>query len=304
MKNISITLIGIAFLISSCNKQTDTVLTANETKRTDHTSLELDLDKAEDNMTAFIKVRGSLDPNEEVIFYANGKIYGYVEGERDKPLMGYEMYNIGRNIKIAENEYQLLTNEVLLYTDLKTGEVIEQFTNPYTEESVDVLHVWNSPVNQEQKLIGKYGPWGVNHNKYGEDMICMNADIFLAYPSPITIEEYPENSQSNLYEATELFQFFFSEKDVNNPELTSVPTTISWTRIGPWLPWMKMGQRQGNLVYQGAGYKILEKDYETMPKILTDYVMKHEPTYRHAPTKMTKPNETSWTYFKKMNPKN
>ncbi len=266
-------------------------------------SLDLDLDDPKDNLLAFVKVRGSLDPEDEVIFYANGKIYGFVEGERDKPLMGYEMYNIARNVKVDEYDYQLLTNEVLLYTDLVTGEVLEKFENPYTKEVVDVVHVWNSPVNQEQKLQGKYGPWGVNHNTYGDDMICMNADIFLAYPSPLTVEAYPDNAQSDLYEATELFQFFFSEKDINNPELNSVPSTISWTRIGPWLPWMRMGQRQGNLVYQGAGYKLMEEDYDLMPKVLTEYVMSHKPEYRHAPLTMTKPNETSWTYFKKLNPK-
>jgi len=91
----------------------------------------LDLDDPVDNMQAFIKVRGSLNPDEEVIFYANGKIYGFVDGERHKPLMGFETYNIGRVVNEGENAYTLLTNEVLLYTDLKTGQVLEKFNNPY-----------------------------------------------------------------------------------------------------------------------------------------------------------------------------
>ncbi len=288
-------------LILSC-KQAQ-VINSTVTPTIEPTFLNLDLDKPEDNMLAFVKVRGSLDENEEVIYYANGKIYGFVGGERDKPLMGFEMYNIGRNVKVAENEYQLLTNEVLLYTDLKTGEVLEQFENPYTGETVEVTHVWNSPVNQEYKLSGRFGPWGVNHNKYGEDMICMNADIFLAYPSPLTVEEFPENAQSDLYEAAELFQFFFSERDVNNPMIKSVPTTISWTRLGPWLPWLKMAQRPGNMVYQGAGYKLSEKDYDQMPAVLRNYVLANNPEYRHAPSTFSHPNETSWTYFKKLNSK-
>ncbi len=266
------------------------------------TSLNLNLDNPEDNLTAFIKVRGSLKDGEEVIFYANGTVYGFVEGERDKPLMGFQMYNIGRQVKTGDHSYDLLTNEVLLYTNLKTGEVLEQFQNPYTNETVDVLHVWNSPVNQKQALEGKYGKWGVNHNKLGDDIICMNADIFLAYPSPLSTKEYPKNSQSDLYEAAELFQFFFSEKDMNDPTKNSIECTISWTRMGPWLPWLKMGKHQGNMVYQGAGYKLSETNYDKMPKILTEYVMANKPEYRHAPTEFTSPNETSWTYFKKMNP--
>lgn len=297
MKNFLILLLPLLIFCTSC-KPTNSETADNTTT----TSLNLDLDKAEDNLTAFVKVRGSLNDGEEVIYYANGKIYGFVEGERDKPLMGFEMYNIGKYVKTGENSYNLLTNEVLLYTDLKTGEVLEKFENPYTKETVDVLHVWNSPVNQKAVLEGKYGKWGVNYNKLGDDMICMNADIFLAYPSPLKMAEYPKNSQSDLYEAAELFQFFFSEKELNDPNDKSTECTISWTRLGPWLPWLEMGQRQGKMVYQGAGYKLMETDYDKMPKVLTDYVMKNKPEYRNAPKEYSSPNETSWTYFKKMNP--
>jgi len=166
-----------------------------------------------------------------------------------------------------------------------------------------VLHVWNDPVNQNYVLEGKYGKWGVNHNRYGKDMICMNIDVLLAYPSPLTVEEYPENSQSDLYEAGELFQFFFSEEELNDPNIQSVDCAISWTRIGPWLPWMNMGQSPGKMLYQGAGYKLSEKNYDDMPAVLRDYVLANKPEYRHAPTEFTRPNETSWTYYKKMNPK-
>jgi len=300
MKNNVLLFLVLVLALVAC-KPAATEAGGEESQET--ASLNLNLDDPADNLTAFVKVRGSLTDNEEVIYYANGKIYGFVDGERDKPLMGFEMYNIGRSIKKGDNEYELLTNEVLLYTDLKTGEVLEQFENPYTGETVDVLHVWNSPVNQKQQLEGRFGKWGVNHNKVGDDMICMNADIFLKYPSPLSTAEYPENSQSDDYEAAELFQFFFSEKEMNDPNRNSINCTISWTRLGPWLPWLKMGQRPGNMVYQGAGYKLMETDYDQMPKVLTEYVMNTKPEYRHSPTEFTSPNETSWTYFKKMNPK-
>ena len=300
MKNKAL-LFFIILSFSACQQAADqATAVANQVAST---SLNLDLDDPVDNMKAFIKVRGSMNEEEEVIYYANGKIYGFVDGERDKPLMGFEMYNIGRVVNEGENAYTLLTNEVLLYTDVKTGKVLEKFENPYTGETVDVVHVWNSPVNQKWALESRFGKWGINHNKFGDDVICMNADIFLIYPSPLTVKEFPKNSQSDNYEAAELFQFFFSEKEVNDPNKNSAECTISWTRLGPWLPWLEMGQRQGKMVYQGAGYKLMETDYDKMPKILTDYVMKNKPEYRNAPKEYSSPNETSWTYYKKMNPK-
>jgi len=303
MRNISF-LVLMSLLIVGCSPTVNAPkLDATTNPTPTIPALNLDLDNPIDNLTAFVKVRGSLRDGEEVIYYANGKIYGFVEGERDKPLMAFEMYNIGRTNKTGENSYELLTREVLLYTDLKTGEVLEHFDNPYTEEKVEVFHVWNDPVNQKFVLEGKYGKWGVNHNKYGDDLICMNADVFLAYPSALKVEEFPENSQSDLYEAAELFQFFFSEKEMNNSDMPSIDCSISWTRIGPWLPWLNMGQRQGNMVYQGAGYKLMEKDYDKMPALLRNYVAATKPEYRHAPEEFSGPNETSWTYFKKQKSK-
>jgi len=291
----------LTLLISliSCNPNADV---SSDTNGSTDNNVIYDLDKAEDNLTAFAKVRGSLDSTEEVIYYAKGAIYGIVDGERDKHMMDYEMYNIARLIP-KEEGYQLLTREVLLYTDKETGEVLENYANPYNEKTVDVLHVWNDPVNQNFELEGKYGKWGVNSNKFGNDMICMNADVLLAYPSPIKVADYPENSQSDLYEAGELFQFFVSERQLNDANVNSTDCTISWTRIGPWLPWLEMGQRPGRMLYQGAGYKLSEKNYNDMPSVLTEYVLAHKPEYRHAPETFTSPNETSWTYYKKMNPK-
>ena len=139
----------------------------------------LNLNNPEDNLTAFAKVRGSMDSTEEVIFYANGAIYGFVGGERDKPLMGFEMFNIGKLIPKGPHNYELLTNEVLLYTDINTGAVLDSFLNPYTGVKIPVVHVWNSPVNQKFELEGRFGKWKVNHNKYGDDVLCFNSDIFL-----------------------------------------------------------------------------------------------------------------------------
>ncbi len=99
-----------------------------------------------------------------------------------------------------------------------------------------------------------------------------------------------------------MFQFFFSEADINNPDMANVPAEISWTRIGPWLPWMKMGQRPGNMVYQCSGFKINGDEYDSMPAPFREYIQKHHPEYRHAPDEFSRPNETSWTYFKKQNP--
>ncbi len=262
----------------------------------------LDLSKPEDNLAAFVKVRGSTNESEEIFFYAAGTIYSFIPGERDVPLMGFEMYNVGK-MKKVEGGYHLLTREVGFYKDLKTGQILEQWYNPWIKDTCEVVQVWNDPVNQKFMLKSDRGSWGVPFQEH-EDRIVMYSDIFLHYPSPLKVAEFPENSASDMYEAAELFQFFFSKKDLNNPALTSIPVEVSWTRVGPYLPWMRMGQRPGNLVYQCRGYKITgPKAWEKLPKQMRDYVIQHHPEFAHAPDTFEAPNETSWTYFRKIKSK-
>ncbi|MCU0375178.1 MAG: DUF1838 domain-containing protein [Chitinophagaceae bacterium] len=114
-----------------------------------HAQQPLNLSEVKDNLDAYLKMRASLDTTEQPVFYASGKIYAY---EPDKPwrhLYDFEMYNIARTQKMpGDSGYYLLTREMLVYKDPKTGEILKNWTNPWTGEVVEVLPVWNDPVNQ------------------------------------------------------------------------------------------------------------------------------------------------------------
>ena len=43
----------------------------------------------------------------------------------------------------GEVGYRLISREVMLYLDPDTGEVLRTWDNPYTGETVDVIHVAN-----------------------------------------------------------------------------------------------------------------------------------------------------------------
>jgi hypothetical protein len=258
----------------------------------------IDLDKPEDNLAAFVRMRASLDLDKETVYYWKGLVYSYVPGERGRPLFELEAYNIARIVTV-EGGYQMLTREVALYKDLETGEILERWYNPFIEDTVNVLHVWNDPVNQQLLLKGRFGDWGVPWMRMGEGRVAMYSDIFLYYPSPLKKEDFPENSRSDMYQAAELFQFFIGEEELNDRSKPSVYSEVGWTRISDFLPWMRMGERPGNLVYHCRGYKIMDGGFEALPKQMREYVLKNQPRFAGAPKTFTQPNETSWTYFKK-----
>ncbi|HMO38533.1 MAG TPA: DUF1838 family protein [Saprospiraceae bacterium] len=259
-------------------------------------SVALDLDKPEDNLTAFVKMRASLKAGEETVYYWKGIIYSYIPGERGLPLFELEAYNVARIVPV-EGGYQMLTREVALYKDLKTGEILEKWYNPFIQDTVNVVHVWNDPVNQQYLLKGRFGDWGVPWMRMGDGRIAMYSDIFLLYPSPLKREAFPENSRSDLYQASELFQFFINEADLNDASKQHVYSEVGWTRISDFLPWMRMGDRPGHLIYHCRGYKLMDGTFDALPAQVKAYVREHQPQFMHAPDTFESPNMTSWRYF-------
>jgi len=256
----------------------------------------LDLSKPEDNLKAFVKMRASLDTNEVTVYYWTGRIYSYIDGERGKPLFDLEAMNIAL-IKKVGDDYQMLTREAAVYRDIISGKIIEKWYNPYINDSVDVVHVWNDPVNQTYALKGRFGDWGVPYKDQGDGRVCMYSDIFLLYPSPLPVKDFPMNSRSDNYQAAELFQFFIDKDQLLSPKTKNIYSEVGWTRFSDFLPWMNMSNKSGNLVYQCRGYKT-NGGFETIPKEFRDYILKHKPEFAAPPTEYKTPNMTSWKYFR------
>ncbi|MFN4279386.1 DUF1838 family protein [Thermosynechococcus sp.] len=66
--------------------------------------------------------------------------------------------------------------------------------------------------------------------------------------------------------------------------------TLSF-RLGPWLPWMRMGDRPGYLIYSATGRKTLT--VEDLPSLLQEQLERLEASseYREGA------DMTSWLYF-------
>jgi hypothetical protein len=253
----------------------------------------LQLDTPNENMKAYLKARGSLDSAEEVVFYDEGYIYIIQPEKPVKAAFKFQMYNIARFVSTDSGVTQL-SREMLVYEDLTTGQVIDTWYNSITKDSVDVLHVWNDPVN----AILKKGRFSVDYVRMDNGRICFNIDLPLFYPSPLKKKDWPESSRSDMYQAMEMFQFFVNERELLNKKKKNITCDISWTRISDFLPWMKMGDQPGYLIFSSRGWK-LKDGWQSLPQPIKDLVMQEHPEYQHAPLSYTSPNMTSWKYYKK-----
>jgi hypothetical protein len=234
-----------------------------------------------------------------VTYYWAGDAYSRRQGEADKLLFRAEGMNIRQCVSVTDPVrgagYKMVSRELLIYRDTQTGEVLKKWTNPWTNETVDVLHVANDPVNSASYVTGRDGRPARWTGSILGDTWMSSTTVPLFYSNPLGGAYQPE--VGGTYHATEMFNFSGSVANLLDPAITTAAARITWVRISDWLPWMKMGGRDGVIYFNTTGLK-LDK-FDDMPAPMRAEIAAHYPTYvAPPPLDDTRPNETSWTYFR------
>jgi hypothetical protein len=263
---------------------------------------ELKLDTVQDSLVAMRKFQCSLKDGETVTWYWNGFAYSRVPGEPDRQLFAVEGMNIrqcGPLNGAKDGSFKMVTREVLLYKDPKTGAVLSTWDNPWTGKQVRVVHVANDPVNQRIGATDRAGrpfslPLVVNGKHW-----WLTSTVPLFYRNALG-GDY-QDYIGGKYHATEMFNFFGDVASLADPRRASADVSVGWVRQSDWLPWMEMGDRAGMVYFNTAGRKL--DRWEDMPDSLKNEIKANYPLYLSPPPlDDERPNETSWTYFKKVTP--
>ena len=243
---------------------------------------------------------GSVD-NTPTIYTFHGEAFSRVPGERDRKLFDVEGYNIRQCVTVTDptrgTGWRLVSRELLLYVDPATGELLKEWKNPWTGQTVKVLQTANDPVNQRPVFpIGADGKPATWPGTISGDTWWNTITVPLFYINPLG-----GNYQKNVggyYHATEMFNFFGSVSTLTDPKIPNPPIEVGWVRMADWLPWMEMSGRAGLIYMHAAGRKL--ESYEQLPALMRKAIETEYPEYRNPPAGTDdRENETSWTYFRK-----
>lgn len=234
------------------------------------------------------------------VYQFSGKIYSRVTGEPDRLLFLAQGMNVRQCVTVTDpvrgKGYRLVSREVLLYLDPKTGQVLRQWANPWSGETVEVMHINNDPVNQRPNFpISADGkPTTFNGRRQGKWM-------FMPFEAPLFYENVLggayQDYVGNKYHAMEIFDFFADANDLLDTRNVTAYPGVAWVRISDWMPWMKQRGRQGQMVFNAMGSKL--KSYDELPAIMKDEIAKNYPIYTAPPPgDDPRPNATTWTVFK------
>lgn len=250
------------------------------------------------NLTEFLRLRCSLDSNDQVITTWKGSAYLYIYQMQPKRIFDIVGMNIARCLKNQKkNAVLLTTREAQLYLDPITGHKLIQWMNPYTGQTVPVMHVANDLVQN----IFVTDEFSIDGYLTSANQVVIPIDVNLFYPNPLydneTLRTY---SKERFYQAGEFFKFFTTLNQITNKSLTQISQTdLSWTRVSPVLPWMNMStQYNATLIFSAQGSKV--HDINEIDQVLLNEIINRIPLYNNAPNcQLDAPSETSWTYFQK-----
>lgn len=270
-----------------------------------------DLTTGRGNVDAYLKLTSNTDMKSTHFGWIEGKVMGVAPGGPLKEICGFRGFGCNRLLPYDGPEYgfRRVLREVVFYTDLETGEILEEMENPYTGETVKVVPVANDPFNAVFRdtwpEAPSYGglntekreprPFILNWNIIGGKLM-MEISVHLYYPNALDPKVWVRESSGPMNRVTETFIYSASLDDLQNPDLTTIPSTGAWGRVTPWLPWMLMGQAPGHCLYNCMFADV--KGPEDMPdQRIVEHIAKNYPKFMDAPTEWEEPSLSSLEWY-------
>ncbi len=227
-----------------------------------------------------IRLMGSLKPS-TIYSWFSGHLWGIVPGEAPKPLT--TLQGLAKSIWQKEGDnYTKESFDIGFFGDLKTGEVLSEWKNPYTNKIVEPFHFMYGGGSKTT-----YTPEGtLSRNEvkpYQHDWIQSGEQVWLdeygsaSFKNPLNPEEWPISSAGEQMHFGSSTTFAASAGQLFNPELDSCDQTFFWTAINSWEPWLRMGQKPGFVMWRATGRKIF--DTNEIPKSIKNYIAKVQPNY-------------------------
>lgn len=262
----------------------------------------LDLDDPNDVILVEQKLNCSLNEGETVVYWWKGSAYSRVPGEKDRLLFNVE----GTNLRACKNfedkdrgrGYRSVSREVLFYKDPETNEILRTWTNPWTNEDVEVMQVANDPVNMRSPsyAYSKEGKGRTFNATIVGNRVFTTGEAPLFYENPLA-GDY-QDYVGNKYHAMEALNSYVYKDDLLDGDKAKLEKyVLSWARFSDWLPWMKMRGRAGMMIFSTVGGRV--DSYDDLPSSLKDEIEANHPTYKvPPPIDDDRSNVTSWGDFK------
>ncbi len=296
---------GAGLGLGACAQRPDPAAEGQGGGTTQNERVKIDFSNPAENLKAFIKLTGDLDPAAETVGWFGGDIFAVLGP--DKPLVklcGVEGFGVLRVSPQPDGKYRLFNRELAYYKDPRSGAFIDTWTNPFTQEVCEVSPIHNRTVNAEIAPIMKMDfdgtlveyPFSPPWTLMGDKAFSL-FEVHTAFPNPMKVEEWPRESAGPVTRISEIFHRIVPLDQLEDPNRTWADYSGVWTRLGPWLPWMLQGQAPGHLLYRTFMHRSGTADQ--LPAALRERAEQRHPDFFVAPGVETwgGPNDSSFSVY-------
>jgi hypothetical protein len=215
--------------------------------------------------------------------------------EKAQTLFKIVGFNVARCYADSAGNWTVSSRELTYFLDPTTGTLLNEWHNPWTQETLPVVHVANILVQQKIPAAIQ-----IPVENLGETAL-IRMDVPLSYPNPLSGDpRFADHSPELFYKAHESFTYVTSSGSLRalSQKMSLEDVQVSWTRVSPWLPWMKMKGMPGYLVFNAIVQKV--NGYTELPELVRSQIEEKLTAYADAPLCIVsgRPNVTSWSYFK------
>jgi hypothetical protein len=230
----------------------------------------------EGRLTAYAKLRGSLDGS-SVAWWYRGIQYGVVDlaPKRLWAVQGLQVTSFKRR---EDGSFDNVFRDLMLYQHLATGDLLREFRNPYTGETVAPVPRVMGPMTLVYSRAGgapkdmKNMPPNMDTDWRVDRAVINGGDLILHEEGYSRVAEGPARMVVN-----DFITLQGRLSDAENPDLVSAPARYSYCTLSSWPPFMAMGGREGHMMGRGNARKIQARS-ELDPALL-DQLRSIEPDW-------------------------
>jgi hypothetical protein len=243
----------------------------------------LDLSDRDDFLTAAIKIRGSTD-DRLCMGYVMGTRYAVVN-HKATPIHGILAATFSRYRKIRDDAYSAAALEVAFFRDINTGKLLETWTNPFTQKTVEVPQIRmgpaalvitadgltvDSPAGEAagMEIVHRFKPAATNGN-----------DVWIT--EEISVEGSPPGADAKPFVYNEMSTYHALRSDLNDPSKATVQSNVSFHGLVTWRPWMGFGDIPGHTTASASGRRV--NRIEDLPKYYLELCEKYHPDVLNDP---------------------
>lgn len=185
-------------------------------------------------------------------------MYARAGGKRHKPLFGYTGSGVMQAKYDDDDNLLIRGKETGFFTDLATGEILEEWQNPYTGELVKPFNFLNEVgaklttempryffgnASDEPTLINKGThqeadgkvPFILPFESYGDDLL-LGWDYAHGYTNPVTKDKWPKAHTGALISPSEHFTLRISKSEMEDRRQPSCRFVAGFSRASEWWP--------------------------------------------------------------------